>query len=456
MRTRIAQPIARLAGALALVGAAACGGEPEPPRFPNLVIVSLDTIRADHTSLHGYERATTPELDRIASEGIYFDLAYTMTSTTGPTHATLFTGKYAPAHGVRRNGLMLVDRETTLAEHLRSRGYRTGAVVSSFVLDAKFGYGQGFDHYEDDFEAETSSMAARFWEGHAVPEGAFDRPGDVTTDLAEQFLRDVPKGRPFFLFVHYFDAHEPYHPVEGFTERFAQGEPGEIDLYDGEIAFVDAELGRLDRLLERLGVRDDTVLIVTTDHGQGLMDHGDPYHGVDVYEESVRTVFVVRWPRRIPGGGQPIGPVSHVDVLPTVLDLVTPGSHGALRLPGRSLAGALLEGAPLPAEHPVYLYRQIYPRPVHLRGNDVVGEQFGVRAGRWKYVRGDRDGSEKLFDLESDPQEMRNRAESAPAERARMAELLDAWQSAHPPPGRAGAGPSAEDVEKLRALGYVE
>jgi arylsulfatase A-like enzyme len=423
-----------------------------------MVLVSLDTVRADHTSLHGYPRPTTPELERIASEGVSFDVVYTMTSTTGPTHATLFTGKYAPAHGVRKNGLRLPEPETTLAEFLRARGYRTGAVVSSFVMDRKFGYGQGFEAYLDDFQAGSSSLATAFWEGHQVPNRAFDRPGDETTRLAVDWLESVPAQEPLFLFVHYFDAHEPYEPIEGVSERFRTG-PGplrDVELYDAEIAFVDAQLGALDAALQRLGRADDTVLVVTTDHGQGFMDHGDAYHGIDVHEESVRGVLVVRWPARIGAGRVITGPVEHADVLPTLLDLIEPGSQRGLPIPGRSLARALFAEETLSADHPIHFYRQWYPRPTRVRETDVAGQQFGMRSGRWKYVRGDEDGTEALYDLEADPQERRNLALEKPGERARMAALVDAWVTGHPPPREAPVGPSDADRAKLRALGYVE
>jgi len=428
---------------------------------PSLLLVSLDTVRADHTSLLGYARPTTPRLEALARQGVSFTRAYAMTSTTGPSHATLFTGRYAPAHGVARNGMPLAEQATTLAERLSARGYRTGGVLGSFVLARRFGFGQGFADWDESFRRETSSLPMRTWEGREVPGGAFDRAGPETTRLAVDWLRRNGRSGPFFLFVHYFDAHEPYTPSATDLARMAATPiPGpaaeELARYDAEISEVDRQVGALLDGLDALGLAEDTLVVVTSDHGQGLNDHDGRQHSVNIYEESVRAVLVFRGPGIAPAGRVSDGPVQAVDVVPTVLDALEPGSQAGADLPGRSLAGFLRGEAPRAPAGPVFLYRQLYPRPSVVRRVPVRGAQFGIRLGGWKYIEGDRDGRRELYDLSRDPGELVNRAAEAPARRLDLQARLHAWRAANPRPGGPPPRISDEDRARLRALGYAD
>lgn len=439
--------------------AAACSpqGRAAPP---GVILVSLDTVRADRTSLLGYERPTTPNLERLAREGASFTRAYTMSATTGPSHATLFTGRYAPAHGIYHNGVSLGPAQVTLAEHLRNRGYETAGVIGSFVLSGRFGFDQGFDVWDEEFSAEESSLPLQDWEGHVVPGGGFDRPGEAITQRALSWL-GRNRSRPFFLFVHYFDAHEPYDPAPEWEARFpaATNDPEQVEVarYDAEIAEVDAQVGALLDGLDRLGLAERTLVVVTTDHGQGLLDHDDAYHGTNIYEEAVRGVLLLRWPGRIPAGSVLDVPVMQVDVAPTLLDLLSPGSHAELGLPGRSLAGLLLGRARggIRSERPIFLYRQWYP-PHTVRGTPVRGEQFGVRVGHWKYLEGNEDGRRELYDLSRDPGERINRIEESDTPRDRLAQTLAKWRARHARGKRVRPRLNDRERQKLRALGYVE
>jgi arylsulfatase A-like enzyme len=392
---------------------------------------------------------------------VSFTRAYAMTSTTAPSHATLFTGRYAPAHGVPRNGFPLEADAETLAERLAARGHRTAGFVSSFVLSGRFGFDQGFARWDEAFDAETSSLPMKRWEGHEVPGGAFDRAASETTARAVAWLDEAPRGDPFFLFVHYFDAHEPYTPPP--EARAALGGPpvtgpraDEIDRYDAEIALVDHALGELlDALAER-GLAERTLVIVTSDHGQGLADHDDPYHSVNVYEESVRAVLVVRGPGVAPAGRTSDAPVEPVDLVPTVLDWVEPGAAAGLDLPGRSLLPYLARAEPLDADRPVFVYRQWYPHATVVREAPVEGQQFGIRLGPWKYIEGDRDGRRELYHLERDPGERENRLDAEPEVGADLAARLHAFRVANPRPGGPLPRLSDEDRARLEALGYVE
>jgi arylsulfatase A-like enzyme len=441
--------------ALLAAAALASGCRPEPPI--NVLFVTIDTLRADHCSVSGYARDTTPRLAALAGEGIRAELAYAPTATTGPSHASMFTALYPIAHGVVKNGLVLEEEFGTLAEALRDRGYATAGVVSSFVLDARFGFAQGFDAWDAEFEPGSGSIEREVMEGHEI-EGGFDRRADATTVRARAVLEGLAReGRPFLLFVHYFDPHAPYAPPEPWASRFASGAVDEqtraIDAYDGEIAFADDELGKLLDALRDLGLARDTLVVVTSDHGEGLMQHGHMAHGVHLYEEAVRVPLLFRLPGRIPAGGTLGGPVELVDLLPTVLALA--GHEVAEGLHGRSLAQALAAGGgALDPERPVHLHRRHYLART-IGDIRVAGEKFGVRVGPWKYIEGEIEGTRELFDLVADPGERTNLAETRAELVTGFSERIRAWRTAY---GRDVPieSLSPEDRERLRALGYVE
>jgi arylsulfatase A-like enzyme len=472
-----AGPRAALAAA-PLAALAACGA----PAPPNLLLVVIDTLRSDHTSAYGYARDTTPRLRALAEAGVRFEAAYAPMGLTGPSHASLFTALEPPAHGVVKNGLSLAPEHVTLAERLAAHGYQTAAVVSSFVLDHRFGLDQGFAHYDDALDPDEATTRLESWEGHGVPEG-FDRRGDHTADRALRWLREqrAPE-RPFFLFVHYFDPHSPY-DGSGAGAAFAAPAPAAlppipglaelVDAYDSEIVFADAMLGRLLDALSALGLEQHTLVVVTADHGEGLMQRGYVLHGVSVHEEEVRVPLVVRWPGRIAGGRVLAGPVALVDVVPTLAELLEigaggPESPGVAAPAGRSLAAALLRDAPLDPERPIFLLRRRFApslvRPVLLEsGADgaplppvpVAGQQRALRRGRLKLVEAPREGGRSLYDLAADPGELRDLATLEPAHAERLAAELAAWQQRFAGAPREQSVPE-EDRRRLRALGYAD
>jgi arylsulfatase A-like enzyme len=450
------------AGGLLSLALGACGRAPAPPERPNLVVVTFDTTRLDHTSIGGSARDTTPRLARLAAEGARFETAYAPASSTGPSHATLFTGRYPITHGVRANGTPLPAEALTLAEQLGAAGYDTAGFVGSFVLARRFGLAQGFALWDADFPAEGASVRLERWEGHAVDAG-FDRRGDATTDRAIRWLEAREDPRPFFLFVHYFDPHAPYAPPAG-APRFAAEGAGplaaQIALYDAEVRFADAQLGRLLDALDGLGLSPWTLVAVTADHGEGLMQHGLMGHELQVYEEQVRVPLVLRLPGSLAKGTVVDAPVELVDVAPTLLDLLGVPAGGIAGV-GRSLVPALRGGAALPADHPVYVYRHkaSAERRIEVVGDRrsevrARGEKLGVREGRWKYVVGPEEGTAELFDLAADPGETRNLYGPEQREAQRLAGRLARWREAHE---RGGAAPdlSEEARRGLEALGYV-
>ncbi|HEX9636555.1 MAG TPA: sulfatase [Acidobacteriota bacterium] len=428
---------------------------PAPPP-PNILLITIDTLRQDHCSAYGYERETTPALSRFADQGTKFDLAYAPMATTAPTHATIFTAHYPISHRVIKNGLMLAPKLDTLAELLRASGYQTAGIVSSFVLETKSGLAQGFELYDDQFTLEGSTSRPRFW----VRPGGFDRRADVTTERVIRWLAEERRpDRPFFLFVHYFDPHEPYVPPQPFAARFAPaGRPSsklELDLsrYDAEIAFTDSQIAVLLESLRISGLEHDTVIAITADHGEGLMQHGHMGHGVHIYEESVRVPLLMRWPGKIGAGRIISEPVELVDLAPTLLDLARlPYDPG--RFQGRSLAASLLDGDPLEPTRPIYLHRRPY-RGERIAGAWFQGERFAVRLGNWKLLERSEDSKDELYDLANDPEEQTNLYAADSTEAQSLATLLGAWKQASGADG-AALELSEEDLARLRALGYTQ
>ncbi len=264
----------------------------------NLLLISIDTLRPDHVGCYGFAQNTTPHIDALAREGARFEDVLSPVPLTFPAHASLLTGTIPTRHGVHDNlSSGLDDARTTLAELFREEGFRTGAIVSSFVLDSRFNLSQGFETYNDDFEEE-----------HRI---AFlsERKGDETTRLARTWLAEH-KGERFFLFLHYYDAHDDYSPPPPFAARFPS------DPYSGEVAFVDQQVGEVLGQLGELGLIDDTLVVLTSDHGEMLEEHGEATHGYFIYESALRVPLILR--------GVGIEPrvmterVGLVDVAPTI------------------------------------------------------------------------------------------------------------------------------------------
>jgi len=427
------------------VAAWAARCERRPPR-PSVLLVTIDTLRADHVSAYGYTVRTTPRLDRLASEGVLFEQAYAGITVTGPSHATLMTGRPARAHGVVRNGYRLPPGTETLSGILKDKGWSTAAVVSAYPLSRRFGLAAGFDAYDDTFLAEESSLPTAQWEGRTLGQ-PYDRRADGTTRRAAAWLEQRRADEPFFLWVHYFDPHTPYDAPAAWRLP-AAGDDGAClrAAYDAEIRFVDDELGRLLDVLEARGRARDTLVVVTSDHGEGLGDHGELEHGPVVYEEAVRVPLVARFPRQLPPGVRRPGPVELMDVTPTVLELA--GLPARPGFPGRSLV-PLAHGRPGDPRHVVIVQGE------YDEGADET--VFGARQGGTKYIETRRAGAvrrRELYDLGSDAAERRDLAGVDPARAERLAVLLQAWRRALGPARAGKIDPS--DVEGLRALGYAQ
>jgi choline-sulfatase len=404
---------------------------------PNLLLVTLDTVRADHLGCYGYAAAETPALDRLAREGVRFAQASSPVPLTFPSHSSLLSGLLPPHHGMRNNGAGAFPAgNATLATLLAAAGYRTGAFVGAFVLDHRFGLGRGFAVYDDEIERDPAAGAAL----------EAERPGNVVVDRALAWLAK-DDSRPFFLWVHLYDAHAPYDPPSPQRERHP-GRP-----YDGEVAFDDAQVGRLLAALAARGWADRTVVAVAADHGEGLGEHGELTHGLLLYEPTLRVPLLVRAPGAVAPGRVVATPVSLVDVAPTLAGLLgrrlPPPPHGALD--GRDLSAALRDGGEPP---PADLYAETqYPRTF---GWSALA---ALRRRDRKYIASPRP---ELYDLAGDPGETANLAASGGDGqrgggelRGFAARLAAIEAGAVAPPRPATGADAAEARARLASLGYV-
>jgi choline-sulfatase len=428
-RTRTLAVAALAAGAAAAVGVTAWGRW-RAARPPNLLLVSLDTLRADRVGCYGYAAAQTPRLDDLAARGLRFAQATTVVPLTLPAHSSLFTGAFPARHAVRDNGgFYLGDEQTTLAEVLREHGYRTGGFVSSFVLDSRWGIQQGFDRYFDDFDLSKFNNAPGM--------DAIQRPGAETVDEALRWLGQET-ARPFFAWVHLYDAHAPYEPPEPWASRYPATASG---AYDAEIAATDAQVGRLLDALEADGRLRDTLVVVVGDHGEMLGEHGEQTHGFFVYDASMRIPLIVAGPSVPPR--TVADQVRIVDVMPTVLDLL-----------GQAVPASVQGTTLLPLARGERLELMAMAESWYPRYHYGWSELMAVQDGRYKLIRAPR---RELFDLREDPGETVNLAERDARRADAMERALDALlarlgtaAAAHVP-----SQMDSETAEKLEALGYV-
>lgn len=444
-----------LLGGWASLGLTSSGeaGEPTSPvsagRRPTVLLFTLDTLRADHVGVYGYPRGTTPQIDRLAREGVVFGTAYAPMGTTCPSHATLFTSRDPLAHGVVRNGLRMLAEEETLAERMRALGYRTAGFVSSFPVSRAFGFEQGFDVFDDRFGSHgPRKLRYRRWGDAAVP-GRFDRPAEQTATSVLRWLETAPRNAPWFVWVHLFDPHGPYTPPIEFAAQFMQSGIPFIDsnraLYDGEIRYMDSQVGRIVDAFEAAVGAENLLLAITSDHGQGLFDHGWGAHNRTVYEEEVRVPLVFRWPGRIPAGGRRDVPAHLLDVTPTILGWLGIEQEALQGVDWTSTAGA--------ADRPLFL---LSPQPENTRPGF---SGHGVRLGPWKFIHHEHgDGAAELYDLATDPRERENLVERHPALARRLQNLVADWKitQLNQQSTRIEPALSTRKREALRALGYLD
>jgi arylsulfatase A-like enzyme len=427
------------------------------PGAPNIVLISIDSLRADHLHAYGYERETSPNIDALARDGAIFETVISPTSWTLPAHMTLMTSLAPEEHGVITNRLRLGTHVDTLPMRLQRAGYTTAGFVSATYLDGIYGFSRGFDEYDDytllRVAGEKSRAAVT---SRAVAQRAID------------FLHQhaaAHDARPFFLFLHFFDVHYNYNPPPPFARMFdgayAGGATGDVDsirkgmssrdlnhdvaLYDGEIAWVDANIGNILATLRRLGIDDNTIIAITADHGEEFLEHGQAAHYKTLYDEVLRVPLVIRYPGHVFSGRRLQGQVRLMDVAPTLLTLAgLPVAKPRSGTQARSLACLLTSAGPP------------RPAPVLPAFGDLRGEVASVRTGGAKLIRNLRTHREEFYDLVSDPGERTNLDALAKTQRDQLRVILDRWRLTATNSSNTQADLDEEEKATLRSLGYMQ
>jgi len=402
------------------------GGESGPLRRLNVVLVTIDTLRADRLGCYGYTRIETPNLDAVARRGALLEKAVCQAPLTAPSHASMMTGLNPNVHQVRdTGGFVLSPAHTTLAMILQRQGWDTAGFVGSSVLKKRFGFGHGFAVYDDEMGRAGASQMA---------EQAERRAGEVV-DRAIQWL-EARSGKPFFLWVHVFDPHLPYDPPGRFRQKYA-GRP-----YDGEVAYTDQELWRLLEAVGKKSAPEKTLLAVLSDHGESFGEHGEYAHGVFLYETTLRIAFLMAGPG-VPAGVRVKSQARTIDLLPTVLELM--GGKAPAGVEGTSLVPAFAGKAVATDDS--------YAETLFPKINLGWAELRGIRTNRWKYVHAPKP---ELYDLERDPGETANVLASHPGEAQELRSKLEAMIR-----GAGGAerirttAADPRTVQQLKSLGYL-
>jgi tetratricopeptide (TPR) repeat protein len=388
-----------------------------------IILISIDTLRADHLPAYGYRGVRTPAIDALAADGTVFERAYAHSPLTLPSHTAILSGRLPFENGVRDNaGFTLGPGLVLLPQMLHDQGFATGGVVSSFILRADTGINRGFDFFDSRMPAAAAG----------TPAVQIERSGEASLAAATTWLNTLNSPK-FFLFFHLYEPHTPYAP----PERFKQYAP-----YDGEVAWADESVAGLVAWLRTRGWYDKATIILLADHGEGLGDHGELEHGLFLYDETIRVPLIIKLPGRAGAGRRTAVPVQHIDLVPTVLDWIGTKPQAGLR--GRSLRGLLDGSRTTPAE------TGFYAEALYSRFHYGWSELYALTDARYRFIKAPR---AELYDLEQDPGQKRNVLAERPQPAAAMRAALDGMLAGTsvPAPGAV----SAEDRQRLAALGYV-
>lgn len=458
---------------------------------PNIIIITMDTTRRDHLSCYGYNEQTTPNLEGLAKENLIFENAYSTSSWTLPAHASLFTGLYPSKHGAYvKEGLwgykVLNEKNITLAEILSQHGYKTAGFIGGYFCSSFFGMSQGFDYYNENlinlFAEFGNFFVTGIYRSLFPVRDIFEKHGFAGKRIAPQINRSAFKWikkncqAPFFLFLNYFDPHHPYYPLDDSQLRHLSGVPVErggyveweerlvnkilrrkhaltgkekkylLDRYDSEIKQMDSAIGELLKLLKELGMYDNCIIIITSDHGESFGEHGLMLHTPAVYEELVKVPLIVKYPKAHNKSGRVSAPISLVDIMPEVLTVI---------------------GMPIP--------QGVQGVPFSQRRQNVIVERYKDKSWKWTaYPFGERsicalyegnykylwasDGKNELYNLSDDPQELNNLLEQMPGIASEMGKKLGQWvqSSDKDHPEDKSYKVSREVEEALKALGYLQ
>ena len=465
------RPIRRALAALSLAALSltgltllgSCGGSESSDGDlpPNILLISIDSLRADHLGCYGYERPTSPAIDALGKQGVVFERAISQAPWTLPSHASLLTSLYGRTHQTNDISRQLPPGIPTLASTLTVAGYDTSAVVSGTFMKTRFGLNSGFAHYDDEI-AEFDHRRSH----ETVTSPAIHRKAEEILSRAQE---------PFMLFLHYWDVHYDYAPPPPYDTQFDPGYGGKLTskgflknkrikpgmseadlqhvvaLYDGEIAWVDAHIAKLMATLEASGLDERTIVILTADHGDEFFEHGGKGHSHSLYAELVNVPLIIRGPGITPGL-RVATPVELIDIMPTILDLVNAGSLDGLQ--GRSLRSALA-GSELTSQ-PVFSETT----RARVKKPDPWTESWSIQNGDQKLIRhGEGPGGEparptERYDLGADPGEQSSVV--SPGSPDPLQEALERWLERIPlGPGSLNKGVDEATMEQLKTFGYT-
>jgi len=405
------------------------GSSAEVKPAPNVVVITIDTLRADHLGCYGYKQIRTPNIDGLASDAVRFERAYTPVPVTLPAHTVIFTGTYPMLSGMHDfSGNKLNPGQPTLASVLKQHGYATGAVIGSAVLDSRFGLNQGFDLYYDHFD---------FSRLDASNLDEMERPGNLVADVALDWLAKNHRSK-FFLWMHLYDPHYPYRPPAPYNEEY-KDRP-----YDGEIAFADAQVGRLITYLKANGLYRNTLIVLTGDHGESLGEHGEKTHGFFVYNTTLHVPVIIRLP-----GVSPVRTLSEMvslaDLMPTVLQTLKLDVPKEVQ--GVSLVPLMTPRAP---ENSRSLYAETFLPRLHFNWSELRA----VETEKYQFIDAPKP---ELYDLLKDPGETQNLYEEKKAVadelRARLSTLISQYSAGQELAEKTGLDPAL--MERLKSLGYA-
>jgi arylsulfatase A-like enzyme/Flp pilus assembly protein TadD len=423
----ISRLLLALAMAISFALSAAAADHSKTPT--NVVFITIDTLRADHLGCYGYKNIRTPNIDALALDSVKFERAFTPIPITLPSHTVIFTGTYPMLNGMHDfSGNRLGPQQQTLASVMKDRGYTTGAVVASAVLDSRFGLNRGFDFYYDHFDfnrLEESNL------------DEMERPGHVVAEKVIEWLSQNSQ-RPFLLWMHLYDPHYPYRPPPPYNDEY------KTNLYDGEIAFADAQVGRLLHYLKEKGLYQKTLIVLSGDHGEGLGEHGEKTHGFFIYNSTLHIPLLIHLPRP-PGINEVSAPVSTVDIMPTVLKIL--GIPVPSQVQGKSLLPLIFGNK---QEETPYLYAETFLPRLHFDWSELRA----LENDHYHFILAPKP---ELYDLSKDPKELHNLCAEKPAVsdelKAKLSAVIHEYTPGQELADKAPLDPAL--MERLKSLGYA-
>jgi arylsulfatase A-like enzyme/Tfp pilus assembly protein PilF len=402
----------------------------------NVIIVTFDTTRADHIGVFGKTDANTPTLDSLAKDGVVYQHTLTSIPITLPSHSSIMTGKNPFAHGIRDNGLFnLSDQQLTLAEILKAKGYNTAAAIGSFPLTSQFGINQGFDYFNEHITLNQEDM----YGDKTIPKEALFFDERTAAQVNDSIMPWIEENHndPFFVWFHYFDPHRPHEPPAPYDQQFIN------DLYQGEIAFADESLGNVIAQLKRLKVYDNSLIIFTSDHGEGNGEHNEETHSFLIYNSTLHVPLIIKYPNQFYANRKIKKWVATVDIFPTILSILN------IEIPDD------IQGKILPTDNTDTISNEIYAETLSPKLSRGWGELRSIIKNQYKYIYGPK---KELYNIDIDPDELNNLVDQKPKLATSMKQALQDYIDENKPEYSTSQSKnmSPKTLDIMRGLGYVQ